>query len=233
MMPHRPIRRWHALVLLCLGILQSHAAAQNTNLPTSFIGGWVYVDRNNDGVLEFEDSATPEIALANVEIKLFTTINNVDSLLATTVTDAFGRYQFSNLAAGTYAIKQTQPVDFIDGKDTLGTLRSLIPNQPLPGSANAGVAGNNVFSSIVLPVNVEGNLYNFGELGMTAAAATKRYLLGSTPRMPSPPPPVETFIPEPTSAVLLLSSSAGLCFLRRSRRRTVVSRFRAFVRQSA
>jgi hypothetical protein len=220
-MSHRPSRRWHALALLCLlGSLPSYAAAQSTQ--TSFLGGWVYVDRNNDGELAFADSLQPEIALPNVEIKLYSLTSGIESLLATTLTDTVGRYQFSNLAAGTYTIKQTQPIDFIDGKDTLGMLRSLIPNQPLPGSASAGVAGDNVFSNIVLPINVEGNLYNFGELGMTAFAASKRYLLGSTPVMPPPPPPVVTFIPEPTSVVLLLSSLAGLSMIRLRRPMAVV-----------
>jgi hypothetical protein len=227
MMSFRLIGRWHALALCCLlGSLQSYAAAQNLN--TSLLGGWVYVDRNNDGILAFADAPKPEIALPNIEVKLFSVTGGIESLLSTTVTDTFGRYYFEHLAAGTYTIKQTQPVDFIDGKDTLGELRSLIQNQPVPNNANAGAVGENVFSNIVLPVNVEGNFYNFGELGMTAAAATKRYLLGSTPLMPSAPPPTETFIPEPASAVLLLTSFAGLLgYRRRSFQRRSFQRRRA------
>jgi hypothetical protein len=218
MMSHRLFKRWHALAIVCLlAAPLPHAAAQTTSLGTGLLAGWAYVDRNNDGILAFDDEPQPEIAIPNVEIKLFSVTGNVETLLSTKLTDEFGRYFFNNLAAGTYTIKQTQPVDFVDGKDTLGTMRSLLPNVSLPGSAVPGTASNNQFSGIELPVNVEGDFYNFGELGLTAAAASKRYLLGSTPRMPSPPPPDQPLIPEPATAVLVLTSCAGLCGLRRRR----------------
>lgn len=219
MMSHRLFKRWHALAVVCLlAAPLPHVAAQTTSLGTGLLGGWVYVDRNNDGVLAFDVDPQPEIAIPNVEIKLFSVAGGVESLVSTTLTDEFGRYYFNNLAAGTYSIKQTQPFDFVDGKDTLGTMRSLLPNVSLPGSASPGTASDNAFSGIVLPVNVEGDFYNFGELGLTAAAASKRYLLGSTPRMPSPPPPEQPLIPEPATAVLLLTACAGICGLRRGRR---------------
>lgn len=223
MMSHRLFKRWHALAVVCLlGSPLPYAAAQTTPQGTGLLGGWVYVDRNNDGVLAFDDDPNPEISIPNVEIKLFSIANGGESLVSTTLTDEFGRYFFNNLAAGTYSIKQTQPIDFVDGKDTLGAMRSLLPNVALPDSASPGSASNNAFSNIVLPVNVEGDFYNFGELGLTAAAATKRYLLGSTPRLPAPPPPEEWFVPEPATAVMLLTSFAGLCGLRRRRQPLIV-----------
>ena len=219
MMLHRLTRRWHALVVFCLlGSNLSYVAAQSTNTGTSFLGGWAYVDRNNDGVLAFDDAPKPEFSIPNVEINLYAVNNSIETLLKSTLTDEFGRYFFENLAAGTYAIKQVQPVDFVDGKDTLGTLESIFASQPLPGGSNAGSAGNNLFSGIVLPLNVQGDGYNFGELGLTASAASKRYLLGSTPIMKSPPPPTQSQIPEPTTLFLLASAVGGAWLLRRRRK---------------
>jgi len=40
-------------------------------------------------------------------------------------TDAHGRYLFQNILPGTYALRETQPIEFVDGKDTLGSLQSL------------------------------------------------------------------------------------------------------------
>jgi SdrD B-like domain/PEP-CTERM motif len=221
MMLHRLTRRWHALVVLCLwGTNLSYVAAQTPNPGTSLLGGWAYVDRNNDGVLAFDDATKPEFSIPNVTINLYALNNNVETLLSTKLTDEFGRYFFENLSAGTYAIKQVQPVDFVDGKDTLGALESIFANQPLPGGSNAGSAGNNLFSGIVLPLDVQGDGYNFGERGMTAFAASKRYLLGSTPSMNSPPPPTQSQIPEPSTLLLMASAAGGAWLLGRRRART-------------
>jgi hypothetical protein len=221
MMPHRLNRRWHALVVLCLwGTNLSYAAAQTTNPGTSLLGGWTYVDRNNDGILAFEgEDPKPELSIPNVTVSLYSVTDGIESLLSTTLTDEFGRYYFDNLTAGTYALKQTQPTDYVDGKDTLGTLRNLFINQPVPGGASAGVTSDNAFTGIVLLPNLQGDFYNFGELGMTAATASKRNLLGSSPRIPSPPPPVQTFIPEPTTFVLLATMSSSVLLLSRRRRK--------------
>ena len=47
-----------------------------------------------------------------------------------------GAYSFTNLRPGTYTITETQPIDYLDGADTIGT----------PG----GVTNNDFFSAVVL-----------------------------------------------------------------------------------
>ena len=54
------------------------------------------------------------------------------------------------LRPGTYAITETQPACYLDGKDTIGT--------------QGGTAGNDVLSNIVLASGVKGTGNNFGEL---------------------------------------------------------------------
>jgi hypothetical protein len=74
------------------------------------------------------------------------------SVTVTTVSDANGLYTFTNLRPGTYQLKETQPLTFVDGKDTIGT----------PG----GTTTNDTFSNIVLNCGVKGANNNYGELGI-------------------------------------------------------------------
>src|SRR5439155_597532 len=68
----------------------------------------------------------------------------------TATTDAAGAYSFTGLRPGTYALAESQPAAYLDGKDTIGT----------PG----GTTANDRFSSIVLGAGVNGVNNNFGEL---------------------------------------------------------------------
>ncbi len=84
---------------------------------------------------------------------------NTGQVLATTTTNANGFYQFGNLPAGNYRIKETQPLNFLDGKDTPGTPFIV------------GQLNNDDMNQILVPVagtpptvSQDGVLYNFGEL---------------------------------------------------------------------
>ncbi len=208
---HRLFRRSYSILAVCiLGTLASNAAAQIPGL--SQLGGWVYIDRNNDGHLAFSNEPNPEFVIGDVSISLFSKVGNVETFVASMLTDPYGRYLFQNIQPATYVLRQTQPMEFVDGIDTLGSLHSL-NGQPIPPNASAGVASNNMFSDIVLPANVGGDYYNFGERGLAAGYASKRFLLGSAP-------PLNTPVPEPTSLMLAMVAISGSCFvLRRPRRR--------------
>jgi len=207
---HRLSRRVAPIVLVCLvGILTSNATAQH--IPgTAALGGWVYIDRNNDGHLAFANEPNPEFVIGDVSISLFSKVNNVETLLSTIVTDEFGRYFFDNLAAGTYVLRQTQPIQFVDGEDTLGLLQSLVGG-PIPPGASTGTAGNDAFSDIVLVPDVKGEYYNFGELGLKAGYVSKRYLLASAP-------PLNVVVPEPAAIALALAAVGAVLSTRRGRR---------------
>ena len=211
MMMHRLFRRRYSIVLACLfGAATSYATATHAQ-GTAELGGWVYIDRNNDGHLAFSNEPNPEYVIGDVTVSLFSKTNNIETLITSMLTDQFGRYFFNNLTPGTYVLRETQPVEFVDGIDTLGTLSSL-NSQPVPGTASAGTVGADAFLDIVLPANVLGDGYNFGERGLKAGYASKRYLLASAP-------PLNTATPEPASALLALMAISGLLSWRSSRRR--------------
>ena len=131
-----------------------------TSSATSILSGVVYVDANNNGLID-----SNEIGIAGVTLtlqKLGT--DNLYSTTATTTTDAGGFYTFQSLADGTYRIVETHPVAYLDGIDTAGTL--------------GGTVSNDVISGISISGNQIGVGYNFGERGLVKV--TKRMFLAST-----------------------------------------------------
>ena len=211
MMPCPLLGLRHALLMLCLlGTTAGHVCASHHTPGTSQLAGTVYIDRNNDGLFATINDPNPEYIIDGVEIQLFRQDGGMQ-LVGSTFTDLSGYYSFTNLLPGTYSIYQVQPVAYVDGLDTLGTLYSLI-GQPIPGFASPGLVVDNGFESIVLPGDVVGLGYNFGERGLAAGYVSKRYLFGSTP---SPP----TAVPEPATGLLAvgLGGLAALLFGRRAR----------------
>lgn len=220
-------RMEHLFLVVCLlrTITSSVTAAHISGM--SQLGGWVYIDRNNDGILAFSGDPNPEYVIGGVQISLLSLAGNVETLVTTTQSDNAGRYLFENIDPGTYVLREAQPVEFVDGKDTLGVLQSL-NNQPIPGNASVGVMTNNTFSNIVLPADVGGEFYNFGERGLAAGYASKRFLLASLPPPNAPPPPPSgnppPENPEPTSLMLALVAGCGSCLAsRRSTRKSQAS----------
>ena len=124
---------------------------------TSSISGYVYLDVNDNGVKD-----PPEQPLPNVPIALTGPVSR------TTVTAADGSYRFDDLPQGTYAISETQPLAFDDGRETQGMPR-------------LGLVGNDRFYAIELATDVHATGYNFGECGLRAELITKQLLLASTP----------------------------------------------------
>jgi MYXO-CTERM domain-containing protein len=210
MLINRLFRRGYPIVLACLfGAVTSIATA--AHIPgTAELGGWVYIDRNNDGHLAFSSEANPEFVIGDVSVGLFSKVGNVETPVSSMLTDQNGRYFFDNLTPGTYVLRETQPIEFVDGIDTLGQLFSL-NSQPIPGTASAGTVSADAFLNIVLPADVLGEFYNFGERGLKAGYVSKRYLLASAP-------PLNTATPEPASALLALGAIGGLLSWRSSRR---------------
>lgn len=112
------------------------------------IAGYVYHDRDNDGVKE-----SGEEGIAGVTVAL---LDASGVQIATTTTAADGSYSFTGLIAGNYQVVETQPTNYIDGLDAAGTI----------GGATVGSALNpgDKISSIDLKWGDDGINYNFGEI---------------------------------------------------------------------
>lgn len=118
------------------------------------ISGSVYLDANDNGFREAGETGIP-----NVQI----TIDKVDGPVTFTevvFTNANGDYflnsstNFGSLPGGVYTIRETQPVQFLDGKES--------PGFPPP----SGPAANDQYSLITIPSGVNASGYNFGERGL-------------------------------------------------------------------
>jgi protocatechuate 3,4-dioxygenase beta subunit len=127
--------------------LNSGDSSENNDfgeLKPASLAGHVYFDANNNGV--FDAGETP---IANTTVTL-TGFDDQGPVNASVQTDANGAYKFNNLRPGTYAINESQPAGYLDGKDTIGT----------PG----GDVGPDTFTNIQLPVGFDGLHNDFGEL---------------------------------------------------------------------
>ncbi|MDR3110826.1 MAG: hypothetical protein LBU65_14250 [Planctomycetaceae bacterium] len=116
------------------------------------ISGHVYEDNNNDGVFDQN-----EAGVFGVELKLqvWDAVNNcyVDVDGAVTTTNASGFYEFNNLdVMKHYRIVETQPANYVSGKNTAGTLNGVADD------------ANDSIDDIPLQANQHGENYNFGEL---------------------------------------------------------------------
>ncbi|MBA4107336.1 MAG: hypothetical protein C0485_16445 [Pirellula sp.] len=209
---HRRGRRALAAILSAFALA---TVAWSPAQAASSLSGYAYIDRNNDGQLAFADAAHPEWVLSGVEVKLFSISGTTETLLSTTTTSSIGEYIFSGLSAGTYALRQTQPVGYLDGIDTLGIIRNL-NNNSVPAGANVGTVAADAFLNIALPADARGNFYNFGERGLLPGYVSKRYLLGTAPPIvTAPDPEPASGVPEPATASLLALGGMGFLALRR------------------
>ncbi len=93
---------------------------------------------------------TGEPGISGVALQLTGTDIDGNAVSLTTTTNANGNYSFGNLVPGTYTINETQPANYIPGKQTVGSL--------------GGQQSSNEFSAITLAAGASGINYNFAEL---------------------------------------------------------------------
>ena len=124
--------------------LVSCAAADFGEIKPGGISGTVYVDTNNNGVID-----VGEKRISNVLITL-TGANDQGAVTLTAHTDVNGNYSFGNLRPGTYVITETQPAGYLQGKLSLGSA--------------GGTIGADIFSNVKIGQGVIGAGYNFGEM---------------------------------------------------------------------
>jgi uncharacterized repeat protein (TIGR01451 family) len=116
------------------------------------VAGLVYNDTNNNGT---RDPGEPPISA--VTLHLSGTDARGIAVNLTAVTDGEGRYRFSDVVGGAYALAETQPVNYMDGLDSVGSA--------------GGVLGNDSVTAIALGAAVDAEGYLFGERGASGSIA--------------------------------------------------------------
>ncbi|MDR1494398.1 MAG: carboxypeptidase regulatory-like domain-containing protein [Planctomycetaceae bacterium] len=142
-------------------ILTPDVHADNYNfgeLREAKISGYVYEDValvNGQTDMTYTDNGvkdTDEKGIADVTIDLYKLENGSYVLVATTTTDTNGFYEFRGLNPGTYQVVESQPEDYFDGQDAIGSIGGISRDD------DDLITAINVFSG------ANGINYNFGEL---------------------------------------------------------------------
>lgn len=130
------------------------AVAYAPQVPLASLSGWVYHDRSNDGVF----NRNTEQGIGGVKLELIDANGNPTGITTTTSTSPgkIGFYEFRNLFPGTYGVREFQPTNYLDGKDTPGDHG---------GAADSEALGpkDRIFGA-VLDFGDHAVEYNFGEL---------------------------------------------------------------------
>jgi protocatechuate 3,4-dioxygenase beta subunit len=114
------------------------------------LSGFVYQDNNDNGV--FDASESP-IAGATIVLTGVNDLNQTVTLTA--VTDPTGKYQFTGLRPGNYSLTETQPVGYLQGKTSVGTV---------DGTPRGQLSGEDRIINITVDGCTSGINYNFGEI---------------------------------------------------------------------
>lgn len=118
----------------------------------SMISGYVYHDRDDDGLREGGEEGLKEIS---VSLYKLSSDQQTYELVATRQTDSNGFYKFTDLTVGQYYVKEGPVTGYLDGKDTAGTIDGV----------PTGVADTlaDEITQIALLNGQNGVEYNFGE----------------------------------------------------------------------
>jgi len=112
-------------------------------VPPSSLTGRVYLDLNQN--CRWDDGEQP---LSGVQIRL---LDSASSVVASTTTDATGRYRFDALRFGQYAVHEIQPAQYLQGCQRAG-------------SHGGNDTVDDIISEIEIPAGQALTDYDFGEL---------------------------------------------------------------------
>ncbi|WP_162455601.1 SdrD B-like domain-containing protein [Pseudoxanthomonas kalamensis] len=139
-----------------LGVGEAVTGNDFGEVPAGTIGGRVYNDGNNNGVVD-----TGEGGFAGVQVVLTGTDDLGQPVDVTVTTDVEGRYRFDDLRPGTYTVTEpTQPPETLNGITSAGTIDGTTTGTATPVDTTPSA-----ISGIVLPPGGESIDNNFGEIG--------------------------------------------------------------------
>jgi hypothetical protein len=118
------------------------------------ISGHVWHDANNDGILDPTEDLIPGVQI---------TLDTAAGPMVTT-TDANGFYSFVDLQPGTYTLHETQPANYLDGKDNAGTVNGVQMGSVVNDPAEDQI------QSITLNGNESSENNDFGEIKPSSIA---------------------------------------------------------------
>jgi hypothetical protein len=127
-------------------ILNDGDSSINNNfaeVTPSSVSGSVYLDIDGDGV-----KGSGEAGLSGITISL---LDSGGSVVATTITDSNGSYQFTGLSAGAYGIAESHPVGYRNGASTVG-------------NGGGTVVSPDRVTGIALATETSATGYNFGDV---------------------------------------------------------------------
>ncbi len=144
-------------------------------VPLVSTGGSVFEDANGNGVKDNGEAGIPGVTV---------TLSGTGVVIGTiapqpTTTDANGNFTFNNLTPGTYSLAETQPANFLDGKEQNGIPAAATPASDQftgidltsmatsSGGFNFGeVRGTSVSGAVFDDVNDDGSQAAGGEPGI-------------------------------------------------------------------
>ena len=175
---HRLSWRGVSMVAVCLfGAIASNASA--AHIPgMSQLGGFTYIDRNNDGVIAFASDPNPEYAIGDVSISLYSVVANVETLVSTILSDPYGQLPFREHPAR-HVLAAANSADRVRRRQGYAR-RAPEFEWPADSADRFGRCDDEqrVHEYRSERADVGGEFYNFGEHGLAAGYASKRYLLG-------------------------------------------------------
>jgi len=124
-------------------------------LKPDSISGTVFVDANNNGIHDIG-----EVGIADVTITLTGTDDAGNSVSRTVQTSAYGTYSFDKLARGTYSVTETQPANYLDGKDSIGNSGgTLSPDKVSAIVLTSGSVVSNINFGELVPASIRGTVF--------------------------------------------------------------------------
>ena len=135
--------------------LSSSGSTALSVIPPASLSGFVFEDFNGDGQVDFGEKI-----LSGVTVTLTGTDDLGNAVNLSQQTDTDGAYVYLNLRPGNYSLTETQPANYLQGADTVGT-------------AGGSLAATDEFF-VELAQGVNGLNYNFGEQPPATGAASKK-----------------------------------------------------------